>query len=237
MSQPSVSMSPAEREIVEYGRISGWAIAAVLLGGLSATAIMGPILWLIPVMAIVISLIAMRRIQSSERQLSGWHLALLGLMLSVFFGMAGPARTLSRQYLLEARASHFAVKFMELLQKNQPLEAYQFALPVGVRAVIAPGQTELQDKSAGAQKSYAEFLKLAAVKMLLEAGAEAKIEPVSATYLAGDESRDDLTVKFRIRSPATGGKSTEVVMTVQRSLAYSSHTEQWQVIWQTLQLQ
>src|SRR5262249_49748232 len=103
----NTSLSPAERDIVEYGRISGWAVAAILLGLLSAAALAGPILWLIPVLAGVVSIVAMRQIRTSDRQLSGWHLALLGLLLAIFFGLAGPVRTISRQYYMEARAKRF----------------------------------------------------------------------------------------------------------------------------------
>ncbi|HTQ38507.1 MAG TPA: hypothetical protein VMJ32_05740 [Pirellulales bacterium] len=235
MRQPGISLSPAEREIVEYGRISGWAVAAILLGVLSAAAIVGPLLWFIPVSAGAVSIVAMRKINASESRLSGWHLALLGLLLAIFFGVAGPARTLSRQYLVEVRAAHFAEKFLDLLQHKQPLAAYQLALPAGVRAVVEVGQTELKDKSPEAKKAYDEFLKLPAVNMLLEAGAEAKIEPLSATFAGGDDSRDDVIVKYRIRSSAgNDGKSADVLMDVNRSLAYGSHTEQWQILWRTI---
>ncbi len=229
-------MSSADRDIVDYGRISGWALAAILLGLLSAAAIVGPILWFIPVMAAIVSIVAMRRIQASEHLLSGWYLALLGLLLAVFFGAAGPARTLSRQYLLQVRASHFAAKYLELLVQNQPLAAYQFTLSAGSRLVIEPGQTEPKDKSPDTKKKYDEFLTLAAVKTLLAAGPSAKIEPLSATFVIGDESRDDVGVKFRVVPPAgADSKPTDVLMYVERTLAYGSHTEQWQILARTMQ--
>ncbi|HZZ28143.1 MAG TPA: hypothetical protein VFE46_09080 [Pirellulales bacterium] len=238
MSQPSAPLSSADRDIIEYGRISGWALAAVLFGLLSAAAIIGPILWFIPILAGVISIVAMQRITASDRQLSGWHLALLGLLLAVFFGAAGPVRTLSRQYMLEARATHFTEKFMELLVQNEPLAAFQFTLPAAKRTVVQGGQTEPKDKSADAKKPYDEFLKLEPVKQLLAAGAESKIEPLSTTYIGGDDLRDEVLVRLRIRSPQIGeSKSTVVQMYAERTLAYGSHTEQWQILPRTFRIE
>jgi hypothetical protein len=235
MAQSSASLSPAEREIVEYGRISGWAIAAILLGVLSAAAIGGPRLWVIPVLAGVVSIVAMRRIQASERRLSGWHLALLGLLLAIFFGMSGPARTLSRQYVLEIRAGHFADKFMDLLRQKQALAAYQLMQPPSGRKVIGVGETELKAKSPEAKKAYDDFLQLAPVKLLLETPSVADVERVSSVFVGSNEMQDVINVTFRVRT-ADGGtsRSTNVSMYVQRTLAYASHTEQWQIMGHTI---
>lgn len=232
MSQPSVSSARVERDIVEYGRFSGWALAALLLGVLSATAIVAPLLWSIPVLALVISLIAMKKIKTSEGRLTGWRVALLGLLLAVFFGMAGPVHTASRRYLIETRAAHFAAKFMQLLQQHQPLEAFQLTRPAAARTPLTPGQTDPYAKDPAAKKAYGEFLDLALVKMLLDAGQQAKIDLLSATYYAGDDSRDLATVKYQIQTPEKSGgvKSTALFMYVERTLAYGSHTEQWRII-------
>src|ERR1700690_198777 len=72
MTQPSGSSAQLDRDTIEYGPISGWAFVAVFLGLLSGAGVAGPILWFIPLVAIVISLIAMRKIAASAGQLSGW---------------------------------------------------------------------------------------------------------------------------------------------------------------------
>src|SRR4051812_42983597 len=102
--QSHTELSPqVDRDLVEYRSLSPWAVAAVLLGVLSATAVIGPLLWFIPVTAVMVSLTALWKISASQGQRLGRGAALLGLMLAIFFGLAGPARTLSRQYWLETR--------------------------------------------------------------------------------------------------------------------------------------
>ena len=159
MSQPIGSSAQLDRDPIEYGPISGWAFVAVFLGLLSGAAVAGPILWFIPLFAVVISLIAMRKIATSAGQLSGWNLALLGLLAAVFFGIAGPAHTFSRQYYLQARAARFGEKFIELLEQNQPLPAFQCTLPPGLRKPLARRRrSEVFAKTPDRKAAYDDFL-------------------------------------------------------------------------------
>jgi hypothetical protein len=231
MSTTTGSSAFGDREILEYGPYSGWAFAALALGVLSAAALGGPTLWFIPVLALLVALVAMYKIKTSQRQLSGWHLAVLGLLLAVFFGIAGPTRTISRRYYLDARAARFAARFIELLQQNQTLAAFQLTQAVGLRKPLAAGQTAPSLKDTSATAEYAEFLKLATVKSLLDAGAQAKVEFLSAVLVGGSDSRDDVRVFYHIQLPSEGAsKSITVFMDVQRTLSYNNHVEQWHIV-------
>jgi hypothetical protein len=190
-------------------------------------------LWLLPVLAFVISLIALHKIKTSDRQLTGQYVALLGLLLAVFFGVAGPAHTISRRYYLETRAARFGEKFMQLLQQNQPLVAFQLTRPAATRKPLAADEADPFPKDEKAKKAYQEFLQLSPVKSLRQAGSQTKFELLSSTFFAGNESRDDVALQFRILAPAGGDAkttATTTLMYVERMLAYGSHTEQWQII-------
>jgi hypothetical protein len=236
MSPPTASADHVDRELVEYGPISGWALAALLLGILSGAAIAGPILWFVPVVALVVSLIALKKIRASDRQLSGWHVALLGLLLAIFFGIAGPARTISRIYLLQTRAARFADKFVELLQQHQQLLAFQITLPSGSRKPLAADETDPYAGSPETKKAYDSFLQLPAVQELLAAGSQAKAELLSATLVGSDEFRDDLILKYRLTDPQNPAAKFKIIgMSVRRTLANGSQTEQWQITPPSLQ--
>jgi hypothetical protein len=231
MSQPSVSTPLRERNVIEHGRLSPWALVALVLGVLSPAAIVGPLLWFVPVLAVVVALIALRQIARSEGQFTGWYLALFGLLAAIFFGMAGPARTMSRRHILEERSARFAEKFIDLLRHNQPWSAYQLTLPAGTRKPEASTQTEPSEKDEQNKKHYDEFLKLDPIKNLLHAGAAAKAEWEPARFVGGDEIRDDVAVGVRITGIGDNpSKPAEFIMYVERTLAYGSHTEQWEII-------
>src|SRR5262249_6565689 len=103
------------KDDVAYRAISGWAIAALVLGSLSGVALVGPVLWSVPLAAVLAAGIAMWRINRSSGELVGWNLAVLGMLLAVVFGAAAPTRIAVRRHWLETRGGVFADEFIELL--------------------------------------------------------------------------------------------------------------------------
>lgn len=231
MSQPTASSAQVDREVDQYRRFSGWALASLLLGFLSGGAVAGPILWFLPLLAIAVSLLAMQKIRSSEHQLYGWHIALLGLLLAVFFGMAGPARTISRRYYIEKRAAHFAEKFMDKLVENQPEDAFQFTIPPGGRKPITGNSPKAVEMNADLKKAHDDFFKLATVKTLLESAGHKKVELLSTVFTGSDEAQDIITVTFQVRDTQdSAAKPKTVVMGVQRTLTSTAHSEEWRIL-------
>ncbi len=127
---PQAEISPqVERDLESYRAPSMWGPVALLLGIISAVAVIGPLLWILPVTAAIFAVVALWRIRASGGQLLGRGMAVLGLVLAIFFGMAGPARTLSREYWLETRADRFAHGFIEVLENGKKYEAHQLTKP------------------------------------------------------------------------------------------------------------
>jgi hypothetical protein len=218
--------SEAGRETA-YRTISGWSVAALLLGILSGAAVVGPILWLIPVFGIAVSWIALAKIKRSEGQLSGWGVAVLGLLLAIFFGAAGPARAITRHVWLESRAEKFAQAFIDLLKHDKAFAAHQLTRNASTRKPFAVEEPDPYAKDADTKKDYDAFLKLDAVKLLL-GGAEAKL--LAANYAMGDDRSDIVAVTYRLSAKSSEIKPMEVLMYLERTLAYGTQTEQWRII-------
>ncbi len=96
---PSPSMTFTERtsdsagerifsELGEYRAISRLAVGSLVVGLLSALALLGPILWMVPLFALVLGLLALVVIQRSRGGLVGVPMALAGLCLAICFGSA-----------------------------------------------------------------------------------------------------------------------------------------------------
>jgi hypothetical protein len=213
-----------DRDVVEYRRVSGWAVCSVLLGLLSATALAGPVFWIVPAMGIGVSLVALWKIAGSRGEMSGWYAALLGLIVSIFFGAAGPARTLTRQYWLETRAKTFAGGFIDFLQQRQMWRAYQLTMHPVSRKPLPPN-------NADAQKEYREFVQLPAVEAFMAHGEEAQFEILSTKALGGDGNREWVLVRYRLQYP-DGDKMTTLdgQMYLERSLLAAGGDEQWQIL-------
>jgi hypothetical protein len=211
---------------IQYRAVSGLAVLALVLGVLSAAAMVGPVLWSIPILAAIVALIAMRRIRSSE-DLVGWNIAFLGLLLAILFGIAGPARTISRQYFLAARAEAFCDQFFEFLRQNNPHAAHQLRERAAMRKPLSDKLAESYAKDPAAQASLDKFVVEEPVKTLLEVGDKVKIERMSTE----DAGRDDRTDLFGIRYEITptGRKSMLALLVVRRTLDLATGMETWQL--------
>ncbi|HEY2883005.1 MAG TPA: hypothetical protein VGJ15_11240 [Pirellulales bacterium] len=226
-----------DRDVIEYHRLCAWSPVALVLGIVSGAAIIGPMLWFIPAAGIVAGLVALKKISASQGQVSGWNVAVLGLAMSLFFGVAGPARTLSRQYWLATRAEIVAHEFVDDLVNNKPFAAHQLTRPAGNRLPNGAAPPEPYAKDEHGKKDYDAFLATAPVKALLADGPHAKIDWQSCSFVGTDDHGDYLDVHYRISFPGVaGGQSMEVHSVVERSLAYDTQAEQWRIVGPGIQM-
>ncbi len=117
-----------EAELAEYRRPSVQAILALILGVLSPTALIHPMYWIVPVVAAAIALIALRRIATSDGQLTGRGIALVALLLAMLFGAWAPSRLFSRQATLYREARQYSQAWLDLVLAGRLYEAYELHL-------------------------------------------------------------------------------------------------------------
>lgn len=115
-------------EDVAYRAICPSAVGALLLGAASAAALAHPGLWIVPAVAVAVSLWALRTIAVRKNELIGRRAALLGLALAVLFGAWAPARLVSRQSRLYATAKSQADAWLALIREDKLYEAYELHL-------------------------------------------------------------------------------------------------------------
>jgi hypothetical protein len=231
MSQAVHLSTRVEPEIVEYRVVSGWAVAALVLGLLSPAAIVAPILWLVPAMGFVIALIAMWSITTAQGQKSGWYLAIFGLLLTIFFGAAGPARAITRNFWLETRAERIARVFVDLLKQNKPLEAHELTKLASHRKPLGDNALELIEKNPDMKREYERFLNTELVKTLLERDDTAEVELSSASFLGSNDRQDVLTVPYHIGSKdAARPLSISGEIGLERTTEMMTDREQWRVM-------
>ena len=81
----------------EYRQINGLAILGVLLGGASILALSHPAFWGIPLIAAGLNWRALRQIHSQPEALKGRTAALLGMALSLIFGLTAPLLAIGQE--------------------------------------------------------------------------------------------------------------------------------------------
>ncbi len=109
-----VDYREAEADIVvRYRALSSAAVASLIVGVLSIAALLDPIMVAIPLIGIVLSVYAMRSCTRRSEELSGRRLAVVGLALSGFFVVAGPAR-LYHVYATELPPGYERITYADL---------------------------------------------------------------------------------------------------------------------------
>ncbi len=228
---PAISPSSADRETIEYRAVSGWAIAALVLGMLSAAAIFGPLLWFIPALGMLAAIIALRRIRAADGELTGRNLAILGLLLAVLFGIAAPARAITRRHWLAQRAEAFTGRFLELLEEGHGHAAHQLTVHPLQRKPLTSALPASYANDPESQRAYEGFAAREPAHALLAHGAGATVELLKIEVLPSDERGDSAVVRYRIDFKEGGiTRNINVALIVERPAPRGGRDEQWQIV-------
>ncbi len=119
--------SPETEEVAGYRQISRFAIFSLLFGLLSATSLIHPLLWVVPVIATVLAIAALRGMAANP-ELAGRPLALLGLILALLLGSWGATWILGRQAILNRQARQYAEQWFDLVRQGDYHRAHQLSL-------------------------------------------------------------------------------------------------------------
>ncbi len=115
-------------ELDDYRPISPLVIAACVAGLVSLLAVFHPLLWVLPVVAAVLSVSAIVRVSSAHSRYSGRGAAVAALCLATLMGSYAPARSISRDRTLYAEAREKAEAWISLIQQGRLQEAHQLSL-------------------------------------------------------------------------------------------------------------
>ena len=148
--QARFSSPEQPEELKEYRRLSLFAISAFVFGLLSITALAHPILWLLPLLAIILATIALIRIQQGG-DLAGRPLAVIGLALALLFGSCSVTWTWAREATLSRQAQSHVEHWFNLLAEGQFLVAHQLTKAPYER--LTPQQS-LEEYYAGARREW-----------------------------------------------------------------------------------
>lgn len=168
----SVEMDPDQLESQPL-RISG--VISLLLGLISAIALAGPYMWVVPILAVLVGLFALR---PSKLPYTGKAAALIGLGLGLFFlTWAATARDVVEQVHLE-KAKRFVTQWLDSFQSGEPEFCFEMTLPEDKRLYKSvnlatyyanPVDSSDVDGPPGGEPKFSEFIEQPLVKSLLNA--------------------------------------------------------------------
>ncbi len=215
-------------DLTAYRPVSGWGVAALLVGLASAVALAHPLLWSVPLVGVVVAVIALRRIRRSEIKLLGRKAAIVGLAFSLIYGVAAPAHLLSRNHWLAARAQRLADEFIELVRTHQVDRA--FALTLKSAETYSPRRRPMPGENPEtAPKTQEEaFLAEPPVSTLVSLGTKAHITHLETVVYIVEGGRQSVGVLYEVHYQ---GEHTlnplEVLVYVEQSFDAKGHERWW----------
>ncbi|RCS52996.1 DUF4190 domain-containing protein [Bremerella cremea] len=135
----SAGFSAENEDLMQYREISRLAISGLVLGILSVMAVFTSVLWIVPVIAIVICLVAYYHIGRSEL-LTGQGMALAGMGLAAIWLGLSITQVQVKQYALVTASREMAAQWLDLILQKKFMEAHQMSMHPSARP---PAKTAL----------------------------------------------------------------------------------------------
>lgn len=123
-----------------YRPISGLAVAAVLVGCLSALAVAGPAFWVVPLLGTALAMLALGDVSREGRPKAGRLAALAGLALSIGFGMQGLTSSIVSNWVSARRAASAVDMFVEAVRAGRLGEARSMCAPAALPPPLSDRQ-------------------------------------------------------------------------------------------------
>jgi hypothetical protein len=214
-------------ESPEYSSLSALAIAGLLFGLASPLCLITGVLFVMPLVGMVLSIFALVRIAASGGTLAGRSAAVVGLALSIVFGVAQLSRGAITRYWRTSEAQVFASDWLRVLASGNIEEAFQHTVdgqrPANLQTPAAPPSTTTP---------LDDFTSSQVIKTITAAGKDSDIEFEGTEEYERQTWRHFLvTQRFQISPAAAEGEPRpdvfHVLVTSQRSQFIRERNNRW----------
>lgn len=212
---------PDER-LSSYRPLSGMAVACLILGIASVVALAAPILWIVPVAAISMGLLAVRRLRRMGGELSGAALVVAGMGLGVVFGLGGLGAHYIPRWVDMNESRQVATQWLNHLREGDALNAYLLTFPVSGRPPdMATAQLALAtDRKSG--RKFDKFREKPFVELLTSLGTRASIDFYDMEVFGKIEGRRGAVYVYRVEYTDDEGQPREFLVRIDVVYSYDA---------------
>lgn len=228
---PSPQTEPRDIEAPpdDYRPVSGLAIGGLLVSFCSALALIHPVLWVVPLSGIFFSGLALRRIATASPPLLGRKAALVGMTISLIFGLAAPLQYWAHRRALRAEALEIANEWFTALRENRPDYAVRLSQQPTTKAARAlPPLTDGQKREQFLQ-SVRDAIHQQPMELLLKLGKKAHVRLVKNNAVWHDEASEGVRDTFAV-TVGSGSEAVSFFVRLSTLRSQDRATGQWQ--WQ-----
>lgn len=206
-------------DLINYREPSRAAVVALLLGVLSIVVVLSVYFMLLPILAIVAALVALRNISRSE-YLTGRGMALTGLALGAFWTALAVVGYQMENQAAKSAALEFSAPWVELLIDGQVMEAHQLMQHPGAR-VGPEGDLANHYETSETDREGLESFQNGPVILRLEELSDRKLAPIPTGQASVQRTEEAWYVStfFHIRDLSSEEDLFTVRVGMQRNLA------------------
>jgi len=197
-----------ESEVIEYQAVSTLAVVGLVVGFISAGATIWPLFWIVPPLGILLNLVAMARIAADPAALTGRKLALVGLVLSVFFAALVPTDRLASRRLLRREAQQFAAQWFDALRGDRPVEAFQLSVDPRYRRPLEHLRQQIRRAGSEDREGLEEYLDQEDVRCLLALGEKAQVKHYATENVSKSKEGEIVVDVYAVTFEDNGEKKT-----------------------------
>ena len=203
-------------QLSNYRPLSGLAVIAVVLGLASALAILSPALWILPLVGLVASVIALRRIALSDPPMVGRKAALAGLLLSVFWGVSGATTHLSQRWITRSQAQQVAHAWFQYMLQGHTPRAHQLTIDPERRELRLDELDTIYATTPHLVERLESFMNEPGPTVVLRFDAKADVRYVQTENQFRSRDNDYVLMQFELQQPGTSGQTQQVVVEMRR---------------------
>ncbi|MCA9188239.1 MAG: DUF4190 domain-containing protein [Pirellulaceae bacterium] len=172
LESPKVGFSDHGSEVEQYSALSMFALLALVLGVASILTLVHPLAWILPCLACLSGGLALRKIASSDGALTGRALAVIGIVLAVFFGCWSVTQAVVNKTLVEQQCRSFAEHWLRTVTSASPEEAHYWILNAFDRPAGGVNVQKFYQESTEQGKQLTNWLGEPSVAALRKLGTE-----------------------------------------------------------------
>jgi hypothetical protein len=227
-SQPDDPLLDAPPDIIQYRSLSVLAVLTFILGVFSLLALISPVLWVVPLCAIAVGMVALRAIYQ-DSQKSGERLAKIGMLVAMCIGLWAVSYHFAREWYLFHTAKRFADQWLEVVQDGKLMEAHQLHLPYLSRYGDKDKLEEYYDSMVEMEDSVTEFFGEPPLNDFVKHAGRGTVTYAGRQDHTTFGKSHFLTLKYLLSYEEDGPQQLELNIQLERVLNYSDGRHYWRI--------
>jgi len=217
----------------EYRPVSRLAVAALVAGVLAALALVSPLCWALPLVALGLAVAALADVNRPGAPKAGGLAAVVGLALAVGFGSQAVSDAAATRWLVARRAEATARHWIDAVRAGRLADAISVSAPRALPAVAgSPDEPGRPAVTAGDELAKA-FGELPAVRAVAGCGAAAAAEVTAVS--AGTAAEWGWVVHASLAACGRPDETLRIVVAPDRVERQGGSVERWLVTGFTLE--